>query len=189
MDVMDVAGEQQNDLNQQLHKIRIDKDGKVIGEEQQQKKALKKACGNCYGARPPSTGCCNTCEEVRQAYLREGWALSKVKDVEQCVNEGWADELDFDKGEGCTLIGSANVNRVSGNIHFVPGKSYKQNNYHVHDVQFFQDRLNEFHFGHKISRLSFGEEFAGMSTPLDGYHREYEDGIHSLIVPIINQLI
>lgn len=98
--------------------------------------------------------------------------MSLVATVKQCIEEGWADELDFDKGEGCSLSGTTTVNRVSGNFHFVPGKSFKHSNYHVHDVQQFQARLDEFHFAHTVNRLSFGQQFAGMSTPLDGYHKD-----------------
>ena len=27
--------------------------------------------------------CCNTCEDVREAYRRKGWALSSIDDVKQ----------------------------------------------------------------------------------------------------------
>lgn len=61
MDVMDVAGEQQNDLNKRVLKVRLDRRGQVIPESQSIGKASKevvvaKQCGDCYGAVPPSSG-------------------------------------------------------------------------------------------------------------------------------------
>lgn len=29
--------------------------------------------------------CCNTCEDVREAYRRKGWALSSIDDVKQVI--------------------------------------------------------------------------------------------------------
>lgn len=36
------------------------------------------AC-SCYGAESDDIMCCNTCEEVREAYRRKGWAVSNPK--------------------------------------------------------------------------------------------------------------
>ena len=66
-------------------------------------------CGKCYGATPPASGCCNTCDEVREAYAKMGWALKGYEDIEQCVKEGWAEKLDFDKGEGALNQGHGSV--------------------------------------------------------------------------------
>lgn len=43
--------------------------------------------GTCYGGTPPSDGpnpgCCNSCEEVREAYVRRGWSFVNPDSVEQ----------------------------------------------------------------------------------------------------------
>ena len=39
--------------------------------------------GTCYGGTPPESGCCNTCEEVREAYVRRGWSFVNPDSVEQ----------------------------------------------------------------------------------------------------------
>ena len=36
--------------------------------------------------------------------------------------------------EGCNLAGSFEVNKVSGNFHIAPGRSFAKNNMHVHDT-------------------------------------------------------
>ena len=40
-------------------------------------------CESCYGAETPGKECCNTCEDVREAYRRKGWALSEVDNIKQ----------------------------------------------------------------------------------------------------------
>lgn len=43
--------------------------------------------GSCYGGTPPTDGpnpgCCNTCDEVREAYVRRGWSFVNPDAVEQ----------------------------------------------------------------------------------------------------------
>lgn len=47
------------------------------------------------------------------------------------------------EGEGCNVYGSLEVNKVAGNFHFAPGKSFHQSNVHVHDMQVFgKDSFN-----------------------------------------------
>lgn len=43
----------------------------------------KDYCGSCYGGLPTDTGCCNTCEQVREAYVRKGWSFSDPDGIEQ----------------------------------------------------------------------------------------------------------
>lgn len=57
--------------------------------------------------------CCNTCEEVKDAYRTKGWALPPLKDIEQCVNEGQLVESTDLPEEGCQIYGYLEVNRVS----------------------------------------------------------------------------
>ena len=186
LDVMDVAGEQQNDLDRTTSRVRLDKLGRFISEEIKRKDTvIKEQCGHCYGAEPPASGCCNTCAEVREAYKMKGWALDKVEDVQQCVSEGWADELDFDKGEGCMVTARTTVNRVSGNFHFIPGKSYQQSNMHVHHIQNIMDRLHEFDFGHRINHVSFGQEFEGMVSPLDGLKKHDGSAFFQYFIKVV----
>jgi hypothetical protein len=39
-----------------------------------------------------------------------------------------------EEGEGCNINGSLEVNRVAGNFHFVPGKSFHQSNFKLLDL-------------------------------------------------------
>jgi endoplasmic reticulum-Golgi intermediate compartment protein 3 len=100
MDVMDVVGEQQNDLRKTMHKLRLDGRGEAIGvavvDEHGHDEKLHSndtdvdaGCGDCFGGEIPPSGCCNTCEDVRQAYSRKGWSLgdySKIKQASFCLS-------------------------------------------------------------------------------------------------------
>lgn len=56
----------------------------------------------------------------------------------QCKREGFLQRIKDEEGEGCNIYGFLDVNKVGGNFHFAPGKSFQQSNVHVHDVQTFQ---------------------------------------------------
>ena len=42
-------------------------------------------CESCYGAETSDQMCCNTCEDVREAYRKKGWALSEVDNIKQVL--------------------------------------------------------------------------------------------------------
>ena len=58
--------------------------------------------------------------------------------VVQCKREGFLQKIKDEEGEGCNLYGFLEVNKVAGNFHFAPGKSFQQSNVHVHDLLAFQ---------------------------------------------------
>ena len=74
--------------------------------------------------------CCNTCEEVREAYRKKGWAFNNAENIAQCEREGWSEKMRVQQNEGCDVYGYLEVNKVAGNFHFAPGKSFQQQ--HVH---------------------------------------------------------
>jgi len=186
IDAMDVSGEQQIDVMHNILKQRIDLEGKPIDENAEKgdlgdksheaKEILEldpNRCETCYGAESPGKECCNTCEEVREAYRRKGWALSEVDNIKQCVREGWKDKLNAQKNEGCQVTGYLEVNKVAGNFHFAPGKSFQQHHVHVHDLQPFGG--TQFNLTHHIRHLSFGHEYPGIKHPLDDTFVSAED--------------
>lgn len=56
----------------------------------------------------------------------------------QCKREGFLQKIKEEEGEGCNIYGFLEVNKVAGNFHFAPGKSFQQSNVHVHDILAFQ---------------------------------------------------
>lgn len=124
----------------------------------------KPQCSSCYGAETVHLKCCNTCEEVQEAYRLKGWAIKDLSLIEQCA--GQAEELKAIFNEGCQIYGYMEVNRVSGSFHIAPGKSFTLNHVHVHDVQPYSS--SQFNMTHKIRGLTFGESIPGKTNPIDG---------------------
>lgn len=122
-------------------------------------------CGNCYGAPAPpdasKAGCCNTCEEVREAYASVSWAFGRGENVEQCEREHYSQKLDEQKGQGCRIEGGFRVNKVVGNFHIAPGRSFSNGQMHVHDLNNYLDvpQGQPGHtFTHNIHHLRFGPQ-------------------------------
>jgi len=183
VDAMDISGEHQLDVTHNIYKKRLSPDGvplieaPVIKDTGINPNALKTDgevyCGSCFGAEKEPGGCCNTCEEVREAYLKKGWGFNAVG-VEQCEREGFKKNMKEQQGEGCEVYGYLEVNKVAGNFHFAPGKSFQQHHMHVHDLQPFQ--WAEFNLSHTVVRLSFGKEYPGVVNPLDTVSKTQDGG-------------
>lgn len=80
--------------------------------------------------------CCNTCEDVREAYRKKGWAFNSPEGIEQCNREGWTAKMKAQQKEGCQVYGYLEVNKVQGNFHFAPGKSFQQHHVHGRSLSF-----------------------------------------------------
>ncbi|KAG4999537.1 hypothetical protein JHK87_020609 [Glycine soja] len=126
----------------------------------------EKYCGSCFGAEESDEHCCNSCEEVREAYRKKGWAMTNMDLIDQCQREGYVQRVKDEEGEGCNLQGSLEVNKVAGNFHFATGKSFLQSAIFLADVLALQD--NHYNISHRINKLSFGHHFPGLVNPLDG---------------------
>lgn len=79
------------------------------------------ACGDCYGAKLNETHCCNTCQDVIDAYREKRWNPEPEK-FEQCKRENYVDKEGEAKKlaltEGCEFYGHIEVNRVRIFKHF-----------------------------------------------------------------------
>jgi hypothetical protein len=106
---------------------------------------------------------------VREAYASISWSFGRGENVEQCTREHYAERLDAQRKEGCRIEGSIRVNKVVGNFHFAPGKSFSNGNVHVHDLEnYFKDE-GAHSFTHHIHHLRFGPEIpASAMKALDG---------------------
>ncbi|KAG9451546.1 hypothetical protein H6P81_011511 [Aristolochia fimbriata] len=201
LDAMDISGEQHLDVRHDIFKRRIDAHGNVIesrpdgiGSPKIDKPLQRHGgrleqnetyCGSCYGAEASDEDCCNSCEEVREAYRKKGWGLSDPDLIDQCKREGFLQQIKEEEGEGCNIYGYLEVNKVAGNFHFAPGKSFQQSNVHVHDLLAFQK--DSFNVSHKINRLAFGDYFPGVVNPLDGveWTQQTSYGMYQYFIKVV----
>ena len=135
MDIMDVAGDAHNDVEDTIVKMRLHLDGSKLSREEinvdvnrafQKEKEILAAvdktlaadyCGPCYGAGEEGD-CCNHCDDVLAKYTEKRWSTGDVKMVaEQCVREGKTQPARMRNGEGCNVSGFMKFNRVNGNFH------------------------------------------------------------------------
>ncbi|KAK6253251.1 hypothetical protein QUC31_014971 [Theobroma cacao] len=201
LDAMDISGEQHLDIKHDIIKKRINAHGDVIESRQDGigapkiEKPLQRHggrlehnetyCGSCFGAEQSDDDCCNSCEEVREAYRQKGWAMTNVDLIDQCKREGFIQRVKDEDGEGCNIHGSLEVNKVAGNFHFAPGKSFHQTNIFLSDLLAFQK--DSYNISHRINRLAFGEYFPGVVNPLDGaqWIHETSNGMYQYFIKVV----
>ncbi|ORC84504.1 ERGIC and golgi family 3 [Trypanosoma theileri] len=129
--------------------------------------AEKENCPSCYGAERDPGDCCPTCDDVRRAYTMRGWAFN-IDDisVEQCAEERLRQAALVTGKEGCNVYAKFDVARVTGNIHFIPGRMFNVMGHHLHD--FKGETVRRLNLSHIVHTLNFGERFPGQNNPLDG---------------------
>jgi endoplasmic reticulum-Golgi intermediate compartment protein 3 len=175
VDVMDVAGDSQVDIEDTLVKFRLNRYGQRIGSDllkaesnehqlkQEQRALILKSqlpedyCGPCYGAAQNIDHCCNTCDDLLDAYKANKWRSDIVQmTAEQCIREGRhkAEPKKMKIGEGCNLSGYLKLNRVAGNFHIAMGEGIERDGRHIHT--FNPDDTHNFNASHVIHDLSFG---------------------------------
>lgn len=196
---MDVAGEHQihADSSYKMHKTRLTKNGDPIGDKMLIKLNAKAGvdplpkyyCGSCYGAGDEGQ-CCNSCEELKSAYVGKGWSVAAIAGdkSEQCKREALLTGGASREGEGCLLEGSMTVNKVGGNFHVALGLTRTVNGRLVH--AFNAKDLHHFNTSHRINHISFGEPFASQSNPLNGVVRvvdkhDSETGIYQYFIKLV----
>lgn len=187
LDAMDSSGEQHLQMEHNIHKRRLDLEGNPIEEPKKEEIATSTTvkqntsdvalikCGSCYGAAFNDSQCCNTCEDVKEAYRLRRWALPDLTTIEQCKHDDSIEKTSNALKEGCQIYGYMEVNRVGGSFHIAPGKSFTINHVHVHDVQPYSSSV--FNTTHYINHLSFGTDIEGANTaPLDGVKGVAKEG-------------
>ena len=86
------------------------------------------------------------------------WAFGRGENVEQCEREHYGERLDAQRSEGCRIEGNLRVNKVVGNFHIAPGRSFSNGNMHVHDLNNYFDSPVTHTFSHQVHQLRFGPQ-------------------------------
>jgi hypothetical protein len=184
VDAMDVAGDSQIDVDDTLVKKQLRGDGKYRtaeeikvetnlhqSDQENKEKILKSKlpdnyCGPCFGAQKEDGQCCQTCDELMDAYKEKRWKSDLlVYTAEQCIREGRdkKEPKKMRKGQGCNLSGYMTVNRVAGNFHIAMGEGVERDGRHIHT--FLPEDSPNFNASHTIHELSFGPED---TAPMNG---------------------
>ena len=100
--------------------------------------------------------------------------------MEQCEWEHYSEKLDEQREQGCRIEGGFRVNKVIGNFHIAPGRSFSNGHMHVHDLNNYLDTPAEHGhtFSHKIHQLRFGpqlpesmaKKLQGKTKGIDNHH-------------------
>lgn len=178
VDAMDVAGDNQLNIEHDMLKQRLSPDGVPVGKpgveivgNNVKVELPPDYCGPCFGAESPERKCCNTCVELQRAYEERGWnSLPIMKTAEQCLREKGNPYGAVLPGEGCRISGSMRVHKVAGNWHIAHGESIVRDGKHIH--QFLPAEAPSFNVSHTIHSVSFGDPYPSMpKNPLDGLVR------------------
>ncbi|KAG1673304.1 hypothetical protein FOA52_002584 [Chlamydomonas sp. UWO 241] len=149
LDVLDVSGTSEGDASHskgmQIHKHRLDANGKTIGKAEYHTPQSQFMVGNGMGG------------QVMNVNVQE--AMNHLQDMED--EEG--------RHEGCRITGTMLVKRVAGRLHL----SVHQNMIfkmmpQLLGAHHLPKLLN---MSHHVHELSFGPHFHGMVNPLDGFER------------------
>lgn len=73
---------------------------------------------------------------------------------------------------GCNIQGYVNVPRISGSLHFSPGKPIRSLHGMISLSALLEMTSKHFDLTHRIDRLSFGTSFPGAKEPLNGVERK-----------------
>lgn len=210
VDAMDVAGDSQINVDDTLVKRKLHLDGRPLSKEEirvetnahrqhqeAQERLLKEElpddyCGPCYGAQENDGQCCQTCDEVIDAYQNKKWRTDALfMTAEQCIREG-RDKKEpklMTKGQGCRMSGYMTVNRVAGNFHIAMGEGIERNGRHIHS--FVPEDAPNFNASHVIHELSFGPEgHQNNGSPLNGVskivtHEHGTTGLFQYFIKIV----
>ncbi|KAG1368424.1 endoplasmic reticulum-Golgi intermediate compartment protein 3 [Cocos nucifera] len=156
VDAIDMSGKHEVDLDTSIWKLRMNKEGHVIGTEYLSDLVEKEHSGLKHDDSDDHH------EHSSQEKHEHGFgadAEKMVKSVKHAIQNG----------EGCRVYGVLDVQRVAGNFHIsVHGLS-------IHVAQQIFDRLKDVNVSHVIHDLSFGPSYPGIHNPLDGTTRILHD--------------
>jgi endoplasmic reticulum-Golgi intermediate compartment protein 3 len=115
VDVIDSSGAQQINVGYRIHKTPVDSDLTLILPHRHPQLRLGETmnerytpftdnnspfyCGSCYDANVPRGECCNTCQDVLDAYKKSGLPTPSMEEIEQCG------EVLSHKYIGCNMYG------------------------------------------------------------------------------------
>ncbi|KAL3777737.1 hypothetical protein HJC23_005370 [Cyclotella cryptica] len=155
-------------------------------------------CGSCYGAGLEGE-CCNTCDDVKQAYRRKSWHIKDLKEIVQCRHLVRAES---EENEGCNIHGFVALGTGGGNLHFAPDRQWeKEGDVKKNSLggllsssssgfidfnsimEMFNEQFEQFNVSHTVNKLVFGPYLSpevrnslNITSQLEGAIRTVTDG-------------
>lgn len=162
VDNVDSSGDNQVNVHGSLHKINLDRTGRATDHDLLAKPG---DCLPCLEAEDVDHKCCNSCQELKDAYSDKDLPYFHILDTAvQC------------KGIlGCRVSGKIVVNKVSGNVHVALGRSVIRDGKHVHEFNLL-DVSDGFNTSHEIHSIRFGDDVPGQMSVLDGTAKIVQHG-------------
>lgn len=168
LDVLDIMGYKDLNINSTVTFRRIDRNGKMI---EVAKQTLDTECRPCYGLLPEGR-CCRTCERLINLAKAQGKPIQMEK-WEQCGSNNIT-KKGVDRTEKCLVKGKVTINRINGNFHIAPGRNVKRRVRHTHDVHSVMDHLC---MNHTLQRIRFGPKIPTVRQPLENVKMVSNAGI------------
>ncbi|XP_019162314.1 PREDICTED: endoplasmic reticulum-Golgi intermediate compartment protein 3 [Ipomoea nil] len=148
VDAIDMSGKHEVDLDTNIWKLRLSRDGYIVGTEYLSDLVEKEHSDHKHDDHKDNH------EDLHlQGFDQE--AENFIKKAKQAL----------DNGEGCRVYGTLDVQRVAGNFHIS-----------VHGLNIFVAQMifqgsSHVNVSHIIHDLSFGPKYPGIHNPLDGTER------------------
>jgi len=160
VDAIDMSGKHEVDLDTNIWKLRLSKDGYIIGSEYVSDLVEKEHTSDDHGEHGPSkTDVIVHHEDTKHFHGFGKDPVKMIKDVKRAI----------DDGEGCRVFGVLDVQRVAGNFHI------SVHGLNIIVAQQIFEGANHVNVSHIIHDLSFGPKYPGIHNPLDGTVRILSD--------------
>jgi len=164
VDAVDSMGENQISADGNLVKLPLDVDGFLSKGDRE---VAPGDCLSCMEAADGTSRCCNTCQELKDAYFQAGIPYYHVLDS----------ALQCRESVGCQICGDVVVSKVRGNVHVALGRSTVRDGKLVHEFN-IKEVSDGFNTSHAINRLEFGERVEGVDSPLEGTTKIVKHGAY-----------
>lgn len=148
VDVMDVTGEQQLHVEQDITKTRIDYSGNALRDQNLAHLDAERRQNNDQLTIEQLMGFGDMFKHLR---------------------------MDDTHKEGCRVRGNLHLQKVNGNFHLALGSAHEIHGKHIH--QFVMSDVAKFNCSHTVHKLSFGRDYYTKNDPLNGIQHIIEQGL------------
>lgn len=149
VDAIDMSGKHEVDLDTNIWKLRLNRDGFIIGTEYLSDLVEKEHADHKHDHNKDHHG---DSDQKLHAHSFDQDAENMVKKVKQALANG----------EGCRVYGVLDVQRVAGNFHI------SVHGLNIFVAQMIFDGAIHVNVSHIIHDMSFGPKYPGLHNPLDG---------------------